>query len=103
MNIVKTKLEFIFTTDWMNRITFPETGDDKITIDLHCLSCKEAEKLVKDVIAVTKGPFKIELIHGYNSGTALKETIYNHKISGRISKRTSPGYNLGVTELIIAA
>ena len=102
MNIAKTKLEFLFTKELLGRISYPEQ-EDMVVIDLHYLTCRDAEKLVKNVIALTDGSFTMELIHGYNSGTKIKELLYTSEISSRIKDRKSPGYNLGVTQLTIAA
>ena len=102
MKLDTMKLQMLFKKEWLDRITSKE-NENRITIDLHSLSCRDAEKLIKDTIALTRGEYIMEVIHGYNNGTALKETIINHKISNRISNRRSPSWNPGVTELAIAA
>ena len=102
MKLDVTKINFLFKKEWIDRIVTNEE-ENKITIDLHYLSCKDAEKLVKDTIALTSGSYIMEVIHGFNGGTALKQTMYNHTISNRITKRTSPAWNPGITEFAIAA
>ncbi len=96
------KLTFLFKKEWLERISVGKE-ENTITIDLHYLTIKEAEKLVKNTIALTGGEYKMDLIHGYNNGTALKEFIHNTNISSRVQKKVSPQWNPGLTELLIAA
>jgi DNA-nicking Smr family endonuclease len=102
MNLDMNKLNFLFKKEWLDRITIGKE-ENKITIDLHYLTCKEAEKLVKNTIALTKGEYTMDLIHGYNNGTAIKQLIHNEKLSDRVQKKICPQWNPGLTELLIAA
>ena len=104
MNRTEQKLKMLFTKDVCDRITFTEKDNkENIQIDLHTLSCKEAERLVKNVIAVASEEFELELIHGYTHGTALKSMINSHKLSDRVSNKYGLAYNPGVTRMTIDA
>ena len=83
-------------------VKFDEYGEAVITIDLHGLRLKEAKKLIDAVITIIPVSFTLDLIHGYNHGTALKEYIHNQLDHERIIDRYCNSYNAGETFLQIA-
>ena len=101
---MQQKLQLILSKEKYERITFNKENDEEyITIDLHYLSCRDAERLVRNVIAVSDESFELELIHGYIHGTALKQMLENYKISDRIIQRQGVAYNLGMTKMKVRA
>ena len=96
---------FILSKDDIKRITVKEAegGLTYIDLDLHGLSRKQAERLVKNVINVNRGRFILNVIHGYNRGTVLKEMLMYTKFSDRVVDKQSPAWNPGQTFLTIAA
>ena len=47
-------------------------------------------------------PFKLDVIHGYNGGTAIKDMLRTKEISPRIISISSPEYNPGESILEVA-
>lgn len=69
-----------------------------ILFNPHGLSVKATKKAINGTICLIHTPFRMEICHGYNSGTAIKEMLYKTKVNPRISKIKSlpnnPGYSL---------
>ena len=98
------KMTFLMCGDDLCRIsTSEEAGVRTIYIDLHGLSKKCAIRMIQNTIAMFRGDFRLELVHGYNHGTAIKEYIYKEMKNNRVINKQSPNYNPGITELMIAA
>ena len=73
-----------------------------ITIDLHGMRREDAEKTVEKAFA-SAGPntYQIQIVHGFNRGTSLKDMIYEEFRSDKRVKRIMPGENQGVTVLVL--
>jgi DNA-nicking Smr family endonuclease len=73
-----------------------------IKIDLHGMRREEAEKAVEKALA-SAGPntYQIQIVHGFNRGTSLKDMIYEEFRSDKRVKRIMPGENQGVTVLVL--
>ena len=73
-----------------------------IKIDLHGMRREEAEKAVEKALA-SAGPntYQIQIVHGFNRGTSLKDMIYEEFRSDKRVKRSMPGENHGVTVLVL--
>ena len=93
------RLEMILTKEERERI---QEYPDRMTIDLHGKTQKEARRLLNNVINVIMHPFTMEVIHGYNNGRALKDMIFTEDINPRIVSKKVPVYNIGETILSIA-
>ncbi len=64
-----TKLLFLYPEQEIeNRISVIWTSDEAnhYVVELHSLKCKEANRLVNNILALSKEPCEIELIHGLN-------------------------------------
>ena len=73
-----------------------------IKIDLHGMRIYEAEKtLEKAVASAGPGTYRIQVIHGYNRGTGLRDMIYDSFRYNEKVKRIIPGENPGITELVL--
>lgn len=96
--------ETIFTKEELTRITkdvgtYPQT----ITVDVHGMSCQDALRFVKNIVALHfRDSFNLIVIHGYNGGTAIKETITDHKISARVRNVRHCWWNPGITTFQVA-
>ena len=102
---IMMNLETIYKMDMVNRVSlkYLENGEISVTVDLHYLSCKEARQFVKNVVAMLYMiPFKLDVIHGYNGGTAIKDMLRTKEISPRIISISSPEYNPGESILEVA-
>lgn len=101
---LESKMAMIFTQEDINRVSIRENGNNQeVAVDLHGFSVKEAEMFVDNVIALDPGAFRMDLIHGYNHGTAIKEMVNTPGMlrSRRIRERKSPAWNPGLTTLTI--
>ena len=93
------RLSIIFTADDMNRITVSEDG---LLVDLHGKSRHEAMVFINNIINLINHPFVLDVIHGYNRGTVLKQMLRKEKINSRIVSRKGSNYNMGETFLMVA-
>lgn len=99
------RLQIILSKEELRRITFSDLLSDTIyvCIDLHGLTHRQAKRLVKNLICISSEKLIINVIHGYNHGTVLKEMILNTTFSGKVINRYCPTWNPGQTFLTIAA
>ena len=98
MNTDMVRLNLILTQEDMKRI---QQYPDRMSLDLHGKTRREAKKLLNNVINTIRHPFTMEVIHGYNHGTALKDMIFEEVINPRIISKDVPSYNIGETFLYI--
>ncbi len=96
---MEERLEMILKKDQMERIQF---GTQTVTVDLHGMRRAECCWLIKTLIASILVSFQMNLIHGYNHGTRLKEMIVEKNLSSRITEMHSDPWNPGVTHISIA-
>ena len=91
----------LFTKEDINRIEIKE-DNGIVTVDLHGLSVTNAKRLINNLIVMNRDPFELDLIHGYNRGTALKQMIHEDLNSNRIVKKEVLAHNLGLTKVQLA-
>ena len=73
-----------------------------VTLDLHGMTCTQAQAAVDAALRrAGRGVYRLELIHGYHGGSALRDMI--RKTYGRHPKvlRLELGLNPGTTELVL--
>ena len=77
-------------------------GESFVKIDLHGLTQDEAINVIdKALKKADNTTYQLQLIHGYNRGTKLREMIYDwYKYDPKV-KRIIPGDNPGVTILVL--
>jgi len=69
-------------------------------IDLHGMYVDDAKKYLSDqILRLPKGVLSVDIIHGYNQGTALKKMVMSFK-HDRIERKII-GLNQGITTFII--
>ena len=97
------KEELIFTKEELNRIKkmYNATKGVTVTADIHGMDRYQAKRFLKNIIALNREPFNLNIIHGYNHGTVLKEMIQKETLSNRVYKKHSFAENMGMTELIV--
>ena len=73
-----------------------------VKIDLHGMRQEEAIQVIDKAIAgADSTTYQIQLVHGYNRGTRLREMIYDwYRYEPKV-KRIIPGDNPGVTILVM--
>ena len=73
-----------------------------IKVDLHGLRQEEAIRVIDRAIAsADSSTYQIQLIHGYNRGTSLRNMIYDEYRYEKKVKRIIPGDNQGITILVL--
>ena len=77
-------------------------GEAFVKIDLHGMRQEEAIQVIDKAIAgADSTTYQIQLVHGYNRGTRLREMIYDwYRYEPKV-KRIIPGDNPGVTILVM--
>ena len=100
---ILSRMSFILAGDNLKRVSIEQRNNmNYIYVDLHGMSCKIANRVVRSIIAMYRFSFVLVLIHGFNHGTALKEMIRNSIENSRIKSITSPDYNPGITYMQLA-
>ncbi len=96
------KMTFVMFGDdlWRVKISHEEDGTPIVCVDLHQMSCKEARRALNNIIALYKFEFKLDVIHGYNHGTAIRDMIRGDFNNRRIKRMFFP-HNQGRTVLEI--
>ena len=97
---MRNRLEMVLTKEEMARVAF---NGENITVDLHGLVPKAAERLVKNIMALDREGYDICTIHGYNHGTALKSMITGNIKNPRLEKKVPVKGNYGRTLLKMQA
>ena len=73
-----------------------------VKIDLHGMRQEEAIRVIdKAIAAADSSTYQIQLIHGYNRGTSLRNMIYDEYRYEKKVKRIIPGDNPGITILVL--
>ena len=73
-----------------------------ITIDLHGMTCSQAQVAIDAALRrAGAATYRLELIHGYHSGNALRDMIRKTYIKHPKVLRLELGLNPGTTELVL--
>ena len=73
-----------------------------IKVNLHGMRQEEAIRVIDRAIAsADPSTYQIQLIHGYNRGTSLRNMIYDEYRYEKKVKRIIPGDNQGITILVL--
>ncbi len=102
---LKKRLEFVVygENQWRISIRIPEIGSPLITYDVHGETVVEAKRTIVNIINIMRTPVHLNIIHGFNHGTAIKDMLKNESLSDKIFFRFCPSNNPGETILFIAA
>ena len=77
-------------------------GEGTVTIDLHGMSCYQAQIAVDGALRRAKrDTYRIELVHGYHGGSALRDMVRRTYKNHPKDRRIDIGLNPGVTELVL--
>jgi DNA-nicking Smr family endonuclease len=98
------RMGFVLHGDYLRRVRIycNEEEETIISVDLHGMCKESAQRSLKNIIAIIRSPFILDVIHGYNGGTVIKELICNELHSPKIKGHSSPNWNPGETFLHIA-
>ena len=99
------KMTFLMCGEDICRLNFVENEDGsiKVVVDLHGLSKRNAIRMLSNIMVLCRFQFELEVVHGFNHGTAIKEYIFKEMHNDRVVHKQSPFYNPGITDLMIAA
>ena len=101
-NSLQDRLRIILSDAMLERIDIQTTAAQEIrfiVIDVHGLTCKEANRLINNIVIISKGTCAIEVIHGYRHGTKIKDMLRAKKHNTYIKTVVADSFNLGVTYL----
>ena len=77
-------------------------GESVRELDLHGMSVVQAKVCVDAALRrADKGLYRLRLIHGYHSGTALRDELRKHYKKHPKVLRVELGMNAGITELVL--
>lgn len=83
------------------KVSKGDYGDIIVTVDLHGMQKEAARQLIKRIIELNSFGFSLEVIHGFNHGTVLRNMVNKEIKSIRIVDRYSDPWNPGSTYLTI--
>ena len=83
------------------RVYKKENGEMVVSVDLHNMYKEEAKRLINEIIDINHVEFSLEIIHGFNHGTILRNMVQSELKNQRIVNRYSPKWNPGSTYLVI--
>jgi len=73
-----------------------------VTLDLHGMNCPQARTAIDAALRrAGRDVYRLELVHGYHGGSALRDMIRSEYKKHPKVKRLSLGLNPGVTELVL--
>ena len=102
LDCTTSRLHIVFTDAEINRMTLLtslERDVEKIILDVHGMTCREAERFINNVVNITRGTCVVEIIHGYRHGTRIKEMLRQRFLNPKIIRIVGDQYNLGITYL----
>lgn len=77
-------------------------GSGFIEIDVHGMNRFQAKTYIDSVLKKAKSDvYRIDIVHGYRSGSSLKEMVRKEYRSHHKVKRMELGLNDGVTTLVL--
>ncbi len=101
---IMERMGYVLHGEYLQRVRVfdNENAETVIKVDLHGMCRESAQKSLSNIIAIIRSPFILDVIHGYNGGTVIKELICNDLKSTKIKGHRSPNWNPGETLLQIA-
>ena len=101
---IPSNFTLLFTNEILSNIkVFKDEENLRFQIDLHGLSRKQAYFVITAVIKLTREPFTLDLIHGFNHGTVLKSMIFENIQNPRILNKYCNPWNPGETFIELTA
>ena len=101
---IMERMTFVLHGEYLQRVKVFTNEEDEtvIKVDLHGMCRENALKSLSNIIAIIRFPFILDVIHGYNGGTVIKEMICGDLKSPKITEHRSPAWNPGETLMRIA-
>ncbi len=77
-------------------------GAATVTIDLHGMNCCQAQAAIDAALRrARRDTYRLELVHGYHGGSALRDMIRREYRNHPKVKRIDIGLNPGATDLVL--
>lgn len=104
MNEIKSRFSLILTKEEMDRLSFKmmKDGGIEVVANVHGLKVYQAKRFINNIINIAKTSIKMDVIHGYNHGTAIKDMIKNNIGNSKVYDIIQDQKNLGVTHIFAA-
>ncbi|MCR5475602.1 MAG: Smr/MutS family protein [Lachnospiraceae bacterium] len=101
---IMERMSFVMHGEYLRRVRVYDNENNEIVIkvDLHGMCRESAQKALNNIIAIIRSPFILDVIHGYNGGTVIKQMIHEYLKNSKIVGHRSPQWNPGETLLLIA-
>lgn len=92
------------TDEELGRFTFLSDANGALALrgDLHGLSCREARRLLNNLMLLIRDDFDLIVIHGYRHGQAIKDMLWHDYDNRRLAARCGDKKNPGVTLFKVA-
>ena len=76
------RFKMLLSNNEMSRVSV--SADEGFYVDLHGMSCQQASRFLRNLIALVKTACEMTVIHGYNHGQALKDLVRKGGLSTRV-------------------
>ena len=88
--------------EYLRRVRVFDNENDEmvIKVDLHGMCRESAQKALSNIIAIIRSPFILDVIHGYNGGTVIKQMIHEDLKSPKIVGHTVRTNEAGEQEYV---
>ncbi len=87
---------------WRLQVTLDNSGKTQVQFDPHGMSRANARRYIKNIIAINPYAFTLDVIHGYNRGTAIKDMIREDDLSSRVIEKHCMENNPGRTMISVS-
>ena len=97
---MKEKCKQLYTDEEINRIIFQ--GDAYMRVDVHGMSKNKALHFIQGLVLLNnKDIYTVELLHGYNRGTAIKDALASEFQVNRNFELRRDKKNPGITRVVV--
>ena len=97
---MEERIKLVLSETDVERMDF--TVDDVVTVNVHGLTRNGMVRLLRNISCICRQSFTMRIIHGFNHGTVLKDTVRTEGVFMRTYKIVPDQTNPGVTMLVFA-
>ena len=97
---MEERIKLVLSETDVERMDF--TVEDVVTVNVHGLSRNGMVKLLRNISCICRQACTVRIIHGFNHGTGLKDTVRTGGSISRNYKIVPDQTNPGVTMLVFA-
>ncbi len=96
--VMEERMRFILSSCDFERMNFE--NDNYLTINVHGLSLNKMTRLLKNISCINRNNFTMRIIHGFNHGTRLKDSLRTKGLFTRDYLIMPDKVNPGVTMIV---